>query len=175
MTSRLKSPDTLLFVGGTHLPPVDSPPMFILSCTWHSYTEFLSTPSPPPLPDPTPENKDWVVQGWGTTKAPLVNFLVSKSFDLAKATSRFFKPHSYLAGVTAAELWRHLSNMNVIFDRSLVFYDYEKLEKITERRKYVLLPPLQGKIDGFATKSWSRKEDKGYILLTWFSFNPTHG
>ena len=65
------------------------------------------------------------LQGWsthpiwpgvGVTKAPLVNFSVSRIFDFAKVHVRLFQPHSYLAGVTAAELWRHLPNINVIFN-----------------------------------------------------------
>ena len=54
--------------------------------------------------------------GVGVTKVPFVNFSVSKIFDLAKVPVGFFKYHSYLTGVTAAELRRHLSNMNVVFN-----------------------------------------------------------
>ena len=53
--------------------------------------------------------------GVGVTKAPLVNFSVSKNFDLTKVPVTFFESHSYLTGVIAAELRQHLSNMNVIF------------------------------------------------------------
>ena len=42
------------------------------------------------------------------TKAPFVNFSVSKIFEHAKTPLRFFESHSYLSGVTAAELRRHL-------------------------------------------------------------------
>ena len=55
--------------------------------------------------------------GVGVTKAPFVNFSVSKIFDLAKVPVRLFAWHSYLTGVTTAELRRHLSNMNMIFNR----------------------------------------------------------
>ena len=54
--------------------------------------------------------------GVGVTKAPFVNFSVSRILDLAKAPARLFQSHSYLTGVTAAQLQRHLSNMNVIFN-----------------------------------------------------------
>ena len=54
--------------------------------------------------------------GVGVTKALFVNFSVSKIFDFAKVPGRFFESHSYLAGVTAAELRRHLPNINMIFD-----------------------------------------------------------
>ena len=54
--------------------------------------------------------------GVGVTKAPFVNFSVSKIFDCAKVTVRFDVSHSYLTGVTAAELRRHLSNINVLFN-----------------------------------------------------------
>ena len=52
----------------------------------------------------------------GVTKAPFVNFSVRKIFDLAKETFTLFESHSYLTGVTAAELRLYLTNMNVIFN-----------------------------------------------------------
>ena len=52
--------------------------------------------------------------GVGVTKAPFVNFSVSKMFDLEKVYARFLESHSYLTGVPAAELRRHLSNTNAI-------------------------------------------------------------
>ena len=54
--------------------------------------------------------------GVGVTKAPFVNFSVSRILDLVKAPVRLFESHSYLTGATAAELRRHLSNMNMIFN-----------------------------------------------------------
>ena len=54
--------------------------------------------------------------GVGVTKAPFANFSVSKIFSLAKVPVRFPESHSYLTGVTAAELRRHLPNTNVIFN-----------------------------------------------------------
>ena len=54
--------------------------------------------------------------GVGVTKAPFVNFSISRIFDLAKVPVRLFASHSYLTGVTAAELRQHLSNMNVIYN-----------------------------------------------------------
>ena len=53
----------------------------------------------------------------GVTKAPFVNFSVSKIFVVAKVPLRLFESHVYLTGATAAELRRHLSNINAIFDR----------------------------------------------------------
>ena len=55
--------------------------------------------------------------GVGVTKAPFVNFSVSQILDLPKVPVRLFASHSYLTGVTAAELRRHLSHMNMIFNR----------------------------------------------------------
>ena len=55
--------------------------------------------------------------GMGVTKAPFVNFSVSKIFVVAKVPLRLFESHLYLTGATAAELRRHLSNINAIFDR----------------------------------------------------------
>ena len=54
--------------------------------------------------------------GVGVTKPPFVNFSASLIFHLAIVTVRLFESHSYLTGVTAAELRRHLSNINVIFN-----------------------------------------------------------
>ena len=54
--------------------------------------------------------------GAGVTKVPFANFSVSKIFHLAKVPVRFPESHSYLTGVTAAELRRHLPNMNAIFN-----------------------------------------------------------
>ena len=57
-----------------------------------------------------------ITPGVGVTKAPFVNFSASKLFDPAKVPARLFASHSYLTGVTAAELRQHLSNMNVIYN-----------------------------------------------------------
>ena len=46
----------------------------------------------------------------GVTKDLFVNFSVKKSFNLAKVLVRFLQSHSYLTGVTVAELLRHLPN-----------------------------------------------------------------
>ena len=54
--------------------------------------------------------------GVGVTKAPFVNFSVSKILDLVKLPLRLFESHLYLIGATAAKLRRHLSNINVIFN-----------------------------------------------------------
>ena len=54
--------------------------------------------------------------GVGVTKAPFVNFSISKNSDLTKVPVRFFESHSYLSAVTAAELRRHLSDINEIFN-----------------------------------------------------------
>ena len=54
--------------------------------------------------------------GVGITKAPFVNFSVSKIFDPVKVPVRLLASHSYFTGVTAAELRQHLSNINVIYN-----------------------------------------------------------
>ena len=51
----------------------------------------------------------------GGIKITFVNFSISKIFDLAKVPVWFFESHSYLTSVTAAQLRRHPSNINVIF------------------------------------------------------------
>ena len=57
----------------------------------------------------------------GVTKAPFVNFSVSNIFDLAKVHVRYLESHSYLTGVPAAGLRRHLSNINAIINGKSVF------------------------------------------------------
>ena len=49
-------------------------------------------------------------------KAPFVNFSVNMHFDPAKVPVRFFASHSYLTSVIAAELRRHLSNIEALFN-----------------------------------------------------------
>ena len=53
----------------------------------------------------------------GGTKSQFFNFFVSKIFDPAKVSVRFFESESlsYSTGVAAAELRRHLSNIKMIF------------------------------------------------------------
>ena len=43
------------------------------------------------------------------------NFSVTKIFNLVEVPVRFFESHSYLSGVTAAQLHWHVSNINGIF------------------------------------------------------------
>ena len=52
--------------------------------------------------------------GVGVTKAPFVNFSLSKIVDMTKIHVRFVESSLYLTCVTAAKLRRHLSNINVI-------------------------------------------------------------
>ena len=66
-------------------------------------------------------------QGVVVTKAPFVNFSASTIFDLAKVTVRFVESHSYLTGVTAAELRQHQSNINMIFNNKRVFQQCWKI------------------------------------------------
>ena len=73
--------------------------------------------------------------GVGVTKAPFVNLSVSKIFDLTKVHLKLFESHLYLTGATAAELRRHLPNINMIFNSQHVFWHCWKIRKITERRK----------------------------------------
>ena len=61
--------------------------------------------------------------GVGVTKAPLVNYSVIKIFDLTNVPVMFIESHSYLTVVTAAELRRHLSNINVIFKIWCIYFD----------------------------------------------------
>ena len=71
----------------------------------------------------------------GVTKSPLNNFFVKQIFDPAKVPVKFFTSHSYLTGVTTAELWRHLPNMpnmNVVLNSSHVFWQCWQIRKITE-------------------------------------------
>ena len=85
---------------------------------------IMVSPFPPLLPS---VDGIWSA-GVGVTKAPSVNFSVSKIFDLAKLPLRLFESRLYLTGATAAELRRHLSNIkkwysiaNVCFDNTEKF------------------------------------------------------
>ena len=63
----------------------------------------------------------------GGTKITFVNFSMSKIFDLALVPVWFFESHSYLTSVTAAQLRRHPSNINVIYSTfNVCFIDFEK-------------------------------------------------
>ena len=74
----------------------------------------------------------------GGTKALFVNFSFSIIFDLAKVSVKLFKSHSYLTGVPAAELRRHLSNINMIFNSVYLPCSQSwKIRKIMELRKLV--------------------------------------
>ena len=64
----------------------------------------------------------------GVTKAPFVNLSVNQFYYLANIPVRFFDSHSYLTGVTTAQLHWHLSNINMILD-NVCFDDYENLKK----------------------------------------------
>ena len=56
------------------------------------------------------------------SKSPYVNSSVMKIDDITKLDVRFFKSHSNLTGVITEKLWWHLSNMNSILRRTLVFW-----------------------------------------------------
>ena len=77
-------------------------------------------------------NAIWFHLGWGLLKAS-IDFSVRKVFYLANVPVRFLQSLSYLAVVTAAELWRYLSNIKVIFS----VWQWWKIGKITERGKLV--------------------------------------
>ena len=83
---------------------------------------------------PSSSSRD-MCSGVGVTKAPFVNFSVSKIFDSVKLPVRLLASHSYLTGVTAAELRQHLSNMNMIYNSYHIFWRCWKITKITEWRK----------------------------------------
>ena len=79
--------------------------MVISFLTKYSISFITYKDTPPPI-----------LSGVGVTKAPFVNFSVSKIFDLSKVLVAFFESLSYLTGITAAELRRYLPNINVIFN-----------------------------------------------------------
>ena len=56
-------------------------------------------------------------QGWGLLKLRSLISSQAKFSILQKYLLRFPESHSYLTGVTAAELRRHLPNINAIFNR----------------------------------------------------------
>ena len=53
----------------------------------------------------------------GGIQSPFINSSVREIFRFVKVPVRLFESQSYLTGATAAELRRHLSNMNVLFNR----------------------------------------------------------
>ena len=56
------------------------------------------------------------IRSWvGVTKTPFINFSISKNFDPPKVPARFFESQTE----SQAELRRHLSNINMIFNSSL--------------------------------------------------------
>ena len=60
---------------------------------------------------------DWAQIGWVSSSwtSPFANFSASQILDLSKVFLRLFESYLYLTGAPAAELRRHLSNINVIF------------------------------------------------------------
>ena len=72
--------------------------------------------------------------GVGVDQAPFLNFSVTRNFDFAKVYVRYIKSRSYLSGVSAAQLRRHLTNMNVITG-NMYFDDSDKNGTITEWRE----------------------------------------
>ena len=58
----------------------------------------------------------------GVTKAPFVNFSVKENFALVKERGRLFKSHPHLTDITAAKLRRHLSKINVVFNRQALIF-----------------------------------------------------
>ena len=61
-------------------------------------------------------NSDRVGIWVGVTKAQFVNVSIRTNFAFAKEWTKSFEWCSYLSGVATAKLWRHLTNMNVIFN-----------------------------------------------------------
>ena len=57
-----------------------------------------------------------MAQGWGLLRIRSLIYPQGKNW-FCKVPVRLFESLSYLTGVTAAELRRHLLNMNVIFHR----------------------------------------------------------
>ena len=78
--------------------------------------------------------------GWNW--APLVKFFVKYSFDVAKVPIIFIESHSYLTGVTAAELQRHLSNMNVTLNKQLLFLAMMKKREINGTEEIGFTTPI---------------------------------
>ena len=64
----------------------------------------------------TIDGMDDIMSGVGVTKDPFVDISAYKNFDHAKVPIKFVRALSYFTGATAAQLRRHLSNINVIFN-----------------------------------------------------------
>ena len=79
---------------------------------------------------------DTIDPGVGVTKSQFVTFSASKSFDRTKVPLRLFELRLYLTGVAAAQLPRHLPNINLMFNSWRVLWRCWKFHKITEWREW---------------------------------------
>ena len=146
---------------------------------WFSHTSWLydHTGCSYGIPDCLASNQRLrqTYPGVGVTKAPFVNFSASKIFDLAEVPVRFFVSHSYLPGVTAAQLRRHLANINVIVNGYCMFWQCCKTRNITE---IGLLTPTPVLCKGCHWQSVKQKLDYAYFYKPFGWINkattPTH-
>ena len=69
---------------------------------------------------------------------------ISKFFNLAKVPLKSLESHLYLTGATAAELWWHLSNINVIFNSYHVFWQCWKILENSGMEEIGLVTPTLG-------------------------------
>ena len=121
---RHQNSEPLAFVRGSHRWPVNSPHKVPITRKIIPFDDVIIVKQTRSrgnrFPCLTRITKLFLNDFWNpgveVTKAPFANFSVSKNFDLEKVPVRFFKSHWYLTCVPAAELRRHLSNINVIFN-----------------------------------------------------------
>ena len=105
--------------------------------------------------------------GGGGVKAPVVNFSVSKIFNLAKVPLRLFEAQTYLTGVTADELLWHLQNINMVFNILHVFDNAEKLGKLQSRGNCVSNPcPWPDKICQWGGNSYAVNKSMPIVTIT---------
>ena len=77
---------------------------------------------------------EWLRRSWnvgvnsrgGVTKALFINFPFKEMFNIETIPISLFESFPYLIGITAAELWRHLSDMNMIFSHVEQCFDNAK-------------------------------------------------
>ena len=100
----------------------------------------------------------------GVTKVPFVNFPVSKIFDLAKVPLRLFESRSYLTGATAAELRRHLSNINMMFNSLKRVFTKLNISENNGTEEIGLVTP-NSQIPDYRRESFMAECVKGEIIV----------
>ena len=93
-----------------------------------------------------------------------VNCPISKIFNFSKVLVRFLKSHSNLTSVSTVELWRYLSNINVIYNSWSVCLKIQE-NNGTEEIGVVTTTPDPGSTEIILAKSWPACLNNYIILI----------